>query len=689
MKLTVEAEGPVDIESDQLTYDRDQQLYDAHGGVEITRGSLSLRADHAQLSMVTKEMTAWGNVVLREGENVIECERLEINLNTQAGKIYQARLFLKDQNFHVIAGELEKLGENRYRILDGSFTTCDGERPPWKFTAKQLDVRADSSGVAKGPIFYIEDIPILYLPWGVFPIVRERQTGFLFPLLGYSSKYGPEIKTAFFWAMRKDMDSTLYLDYLGDRGFKEGLEYRYAFTGDTRGRANFYFIDDRVFGGNRYSFFLQHEQKLPYDSYLKWDINHVSDNQYTRDFDEDLPRGARIDSRSLKLLRSVLFGGKNWDRFSFLVDSEVFQNLTLDSNDITVQRLPDLSFYALPQSVFHTPLFFEFSSSYTNFWREKGVEAQRGDILPIISYPMRLFDVLKLDPSLGFRETLYYSYNDPTGTFKGWKSRENLEAGLQASLEFYRVYEAETSSKLSKLYQVARWMHTIEPVFTYQYSPRVNQRNLPIFDGVDQIPYVNEITYGITQSLVGRPEKVGAGAGAYEYARLMIYQSYSLGDPYLDSEGKKRSFSPIQAELWWNFAPRLYAQGDAGFSPYTGNFETFNFLITAKDQRNDAVQAQYRYTKDSVKEVNLIGRVKTIPPLNLFGSVRYNLIGHWKVENIYGLEYTGQCWTLGFFVEDLGQSPDGTQQKELKFKVYLQLLNLGFLGGQKPYPLTF
>ena len=110
VKVTVEAEGPMEIEADQLTYDRDQQLYDAQGGVEITRGTLSLKADHAQLNMATREMTAWGNVVLREGEDVIECERLEVNLNTQAGKIYQARLFLKDQNFHIVGRGVGEVG---------------------------------------------------------------------------------------------------------------------------------------------------------------------------------------------------------------------------------------------------------------------------------------------------------------------------------------------------------------------------------------------------------------------------------------------------------------------------------------------------------------------------------------------------------------------------------------------------
>ena len=97
-----------------------RRLYEAHGQVEVTRGDFSLKADHARLNMATKDLVAWGNVLLREGEDVIECQRLEVNLETRLGKIYQARLFLKDQNFHITGREAEKLGENHYRIRDGS-----------------------------------------------------------------------------------------------------------------------------------------------------------------------------------------------------------------------------------------------------------------------------------------------------------------------------------------------------------------------------------------------------------------------------------------------------------------------------------------------------------------------------------------------------------------------------------------
>jgi LPS-assembly protein len=684
-ELKAEEGETIDIEADELIYDREQQLYHANGQVEVIRGDLSLKAEHAQLNMATKELVAWGNVLLREGEDVLECERLEVNLNTRLGKIYRANLFLKDQNFHITGREMEKLGENVYRIRDGSFTTCDAERPPWKFTVKELEVTQGGSGIAKGSVLYLEDIPVLYFPWGSYPITKDRQTGFLFPRVVYSNDYGLEVKTAFFWAMRKDMDSTLYLDYLGKRGFKEGLEYRYAFTRDIKGKANFYFIDDQVYDNNRYAFFVQHDQKLPYGFYLKGDINYVSDNQYIRDFDEDLPWGSKIDSRSSNQLRSNVFGGKNWDQYSLLTDAEFFQDLTQESNEQTVQKLPQISFYAHPQSLFKTPFFWDLTSSYTNFWRQKGLEASRWDLFPTISYPVRLLDVLKLESSVGARETLYRPRNDPTNQLNEWKSRETFVADAEMSTEFYRVYDAKKISKISSLFGMAKWMHTIEPMVSYQYIPRVNQNDLPIFDEVDRIPYTNQITYGITQRLVGRPEKVGVESGPYEYARLNIFQSYSLGDPFeKDSSGRGRYFSDIQAQFWWNFGPYATARIDAGLSPYEWQLNTLNALVNIRDRRNDALQVQYLFTRDNIQQLNLDLRVVTIPSLYLFGSIRYNLLEKFRVESIYGVQYQAQCWILSFVVDDINGSPDGTQKKELKYEFRINLVGVGALG-RKPY----
>ncbi len=700
LKITKD-KGPVDIEADHLTYEKEGEVYEGHGNVEVNRGDFSLKADHARLKNAKKDLEAWGNVVLREGEDVLECERLEVNLDTQMGKVYQAKLFLKDQNFHITGREAQKLGENLYRVQDGSLTTCDAERPPWKFTAKELQVDVNGRGTAKGAIAYLENIPVLYLPMAIFPVKQERQTGILLPGVDLSSRVGPEVKSAFYWAMAKDMDATLYFDWLGDRGFKEGLEYRYAFTEETKGEAHFYFTDDKVFGGNRYAFFVKHQQAFPDGLYLKADINHTSDNQYVQDFDEDLPEDTKLDSRSLRQLRSVVFGGKNWDQFSLRVEGKVFQDLSQKSADQTPQVIPQASFVALPQTLFQTPLFYDVTSSYSNFWREQGVKSHREDFLPRISYPMRLFNVLKLESDVAFRETLYQPYDDPAGKFERFKSRELFEGGIQMSTEFYRVYSAAAIPAISSFYKVDKWMHTIEPTVSYRYIPPVDQRELVTFDDVDRIPFTSQITYGITQRLVGRPEKEGIDSGPYEYGKLRIFQAYSFGDPFVKNGKETGRFSNIQAEFWWNFKPNILARWDAQFDPTKGTLDRFNFLVNVKDGRNDAVQIQYRDTRNTTTEINFdpLGqpikdrkvrsinfdtRVKTIKDLYLYGGIRYNLLDNTRVESIYGAEYQSQCWTVAFTVEDRNRSPDGTQKRELKYQLLFNLLGLGS-AGQKSY----
>jgi LPS-assembly protein len=695
------AEGPVDIEADELAYDRETQTYEGHGQVELNRGDLSLKADHARLNMATKDLAAWGNVLLREGEDVIECQRLEVNLETRLGKMHQARLYLKDQNFHITGGEVDKLGENHYRIRDGSFTTCDAKRPPWKFTVKEIEVKEMALGgwgIAKGPIFYFEDIPILYFPWGTFPVRQERQSGFLMPSAGYSSTYGLKVNNGFYWAFAKNMDATFFLDYLGNRGFKEGVEYNYAFSRETKGQANVYFIHDQNLDKDRYAFFIEHEQKLPYDFYLKGNVNRVSDHQYFRDYkNEDLPETAKmaeIDSTSLNLLRSVIFGGKNWDQFSLLVNNEVFDNFTQRNNENTVQKLPQISFYAHPQSLFNTPFFYDMTSSYTNFWRERSVQSNRGDFFPAISYPVRFLNVLKFESDVGLRETFYRNYNDRTGIYEGWKSRETLEANAQMSAEFYRVYEAEALSKISDLFKVSKWMHTIEPAISYQYSPPVNQSDIPVYDEVDRIPYTNQITYGFTQRLVGKPETGGVYTGAVEYAKLKIFQSYSLRDPswfnpqFIDTQGKKHSFSNIEGQLWWNFSPYLSAYSDAEFNPYRGSFDLLNLSMAARDRRSDVVTMGYSIARGTFKEINLDARVKTIPPIYLFGSYYYNILEGLWVYWRFGAEYQTQCWSAGFVLEETNHSLDRSLKRELKYNFYFNLLNIG-TAGKKPYYMNY
>jgi lipopolysaccharide assembly outer membrane protein LptD (OstA) len=161
---------------------------------------------------------------------------------------------------------------------------------------------------------------------------------------------------------------------------------------------------------------------------------------------------------------------------------------------------------------------------------------------------------------------------------------------------------------------------------------------------------------------------------------LKIYQSYSVGDPYNIDEGKDRDFSNITGELWWRFGPYVAARADTEWNPYSGDFYRLNGTLVARDRRRDGIQIEYRNTQDQIEALNFYARVKTIDPLYLYGALRYNLLDNSWVERIYGIEYQAQCWSLGVVVDDIAGTADGTQQSELRVRVYFSLLGIGSLG---------
>jgi lipopolysaccharide assembly outer membrane protein LptD (OstA) len=198
-------------------------------------------------------------------------------------------------------------------------------------------------------------------------------------------------------------------------------------------------------------------------------------------------------------------------------------------------------------------------------------------------------------------------------------------------------------------------------------------------------------------------------SGPKEYAKLKIYQGYSLGDPFeRDSSGKARYFSDVVGEMWWNFGPYVSAHGDVKVSPYDGTVKQLNGLTTLRDGRNDALQIEYLKTKNvtievfdlntqsilavppagSIETLNFIARLRTIGSFYFFGGMRYDLQANQWTEKIYGSEYQAQCWTLGVAVEDKAASTTSFNQSELTLQVYLNLLGLGATGG-RPSPMKF
>jgi LPS-assembly protein len=694
------AEGPITMEADKLTYDQQGGFISLEGTVRIFYQNTTLQADKVIFYDKTRDVAAEGGVVLTEGEDILRCDRLEFNVDTKKGTVYQGRLFLKKKNFHITGSKAEKLGEQEYRVYDATLTSCDARVPYWKFTAKRLDVEIEGYAEGWWPGFKVKDIPVLYFPWAMFPLKRERQSGFLFPGFGSSSKWGPELSIPFYWAIAPNQDATFYLERIGDargRGFKEGAEYRYAWSKQAQGQIKGFYIWDEREDRSRWSIFADHDQTFPGRYYIKADVNWVSDKDYPVDFSEDIPGEALIDAWSRRQLESTLVLGKDWEwgalgtEFSYFRDLDFDTNPddpTFDDNRATMQRLPQTTFFLYQDQFLNTPLFYEMEAEGTHFWREELpqyplvslpddhiLKGGRIDLQPRLSVPLKPFDMVRFEPWVGYRETIYFP-NDPMGRYDDVTSREMYEAGASLGTTISRVFPLKAG-------KVQGLKHIIEPELVYEYIPRVDQWDNPFFDEKDRISRFNGIRWILTNYVIGK--EVGAdGEVTYpEYLYLKMQQGYNFSpdfslDPLLFYPEERQYLSNLVAEA--RISPFTWLSGtmDLEYNPHQRRLDVLNTGVDVTDKRGDHLDVEYRFSeRHEIESINTYLTIRTIDPLDFYFAYRHNLRDKTRIETVYGLDYRHQCWEISLRVHDINHQPDHTEGREVKVMVYITLTGLG------------
>jgi LPS-assembly protein len=682
------AEGPVTMEADKLTYDQKNGFISLEGKVRILYENTSLRAERVIFYEEARDVMAEGEVVLTEGDDILRCERMEFNIDTKKGVVYEARLFLKKKNFHITGNKAEKLGEMEYRVYDATLTSCDARVPSWKFSAERLDVEIE--GYAKGwwPGFHIKNIPVLYFPWAVFPVKRERQSGFLFPDFGSSSKWGPEITIPFYWAISPTQDATFYLERIGDargRGFKEGVEYRYAWSRRARGEIKGFYIWDEREDDSRWSIFADHDQSFPGRYYIKANVNWVSDNDYPVDFDNDIPGEALIDARSRNQLESTVMLGKDWEWGALGTEFSYFRDLepdpsddTIDHNRATMQRLPQVSFFLYQDRFLSTPLFYDMEAEGTYFWREElpanrsliaPGEILRGgriDLYPRLSVPLKPYDMMRFEPWVSYRETIYFP-DDPTERYDETTSRELYDVGASLATTISRVFPLKAG-------KVRGLKHIIEPEVVYTYIPKIDQWDNPYFDEEDRIPRTNEVKWMLTNYVIGKEVDDDGEVTYPEYGYLKLYQGYDFAHN-LPSEARLSNFV---AEA--RFSPVRWLSGamDLEYNPHRRRLDVFNAGVTFRDKRGDYLDAEYRLSKrHQVEAINTTLGIRIIDPLDFYFAYRHNLRDQIRIETVYGLDYRHQCWAISLRLHDINRSPDRRRDDEIKVMVYVTLTGMG------------
>ena len=175
--LEADQESPIALVADSLTYDSVEDSYEAKGDVVLRQGEVELKSDTLLWQAATQDASAEGAVELEDIDTKVLGSSIQYNMATRQGQVRDGRLFVREGNFHLSGQQIEKEGQFEYSVKEGSFTTCDGEIPDWKFSADEVDITVGGYARAKHVWFHVKDVPVLYVPYLTFPVKTERESG--------------------------------------------------------------------------------------------------------------------------------------------------------------------------------------------------------------------------------------------------------------------------------------------------------------------------------------------------------------------------------------------------------------------------------------------------------------------------------------------------------------------------------
>lgn len=643
--------GRIAIWADSLSHDQENDTYRAKGNVMIIWQETILIADSAYLSEADNEAVAEGKVRLVKGGDVLHCDRIKINLLTDEGEVTNGDYYSRKSNFHMKGQKMIKLGEDKYRLEHGTFTTCDGNNPSWKFVADNMDVSMEDYAVGTNTIFYIKDVPSFYTPYILFPVQRERQSGFLFPHFGNTSKKGLNFDIPYYWAISPSQEATIDIDVETKRGVGNGIEYAYKRNNDSLGKLYEYSIYDTSQNKGRGNLVAQQQEWLSPSLVFKTDVDLISDRNFFLDFSEE----NGVYNR--QILDSSVSLTKNWQNYSLAGEFRYVNDLVATTNQTTLEKLPEINFTAVRQKLPGIPLYLALDSSFVNFYRDNDVRGQRINLRPYATAYLAMPAGLEFSAWGGYRERLYNAYHAGVGeSGNGSRGIGIADAGATVTTSLSRIYDTAWGA-LKKI------KHTMVPEVGYSFVEEKNQDTLPFFDYNDRELGGSVASWSITNYLTGKFQE-GEGPAVYrDLLYLRLSQAYQIRgvtkDPLTGTprdvlaivdEGKRLTDVRIEARI--TPIKDLSIFTDSRYNPYDTRFSSVTTGFDLKDDKENKVGISYRNARDQFEYLEGRLGVSLIKPFVFNYTARYSFDKPGFLETIYSLEYKQQCWGVSFSYYD-------------------------------------
>lgn len=643
------------INADHMDQNLTDGIYTADGNVVVLWKGMDLVANKVRYAAMTHILEASGSVVLTKGSTVLKGKKLVLNMDTGRAEMDSTLLTIRETGMKITSEKLIRINESEFSATGTELTSCDMPDPSWKFGAEKLKFNLLGYATGRNVIFYVKDIPVLYLPWIAFPVVLEKRSGLLFPQFGYSQKRGMQLGIPVYWVISPSQDLQLNLDMMSRRGAGTGLDYRYIRKRGSEGEIKAYTIYDQLDDKWRWQLTQKHKEIFSSSANLRMDVDVTGDRAFLNDFGDKSGEYNRQNSDSTLNILNM------WQNYAVTAYMRYDQDLYAADNRATLQTLPSLSMAGVRQSIFSMPLYFDFDGSADNFHRDSGVNGQRAHLFPRLNILQSYNGYLNATLFAGAHIRGYATdRNDISTDVKATSGDVLPEAGVRLSTSLTRIYDTD-------FHLLKKIRHEIIPEISYGYVPEHDQQRLPFYDYTDRIIHTNMITLSATSLMNGK--FVTDDTTEYrEISRVKLSANYALDGERRDLLTMVESQRPwsdlmLESDTW--LTKQLRVTFDSRYNLYENNLSTAVAGINLDDQKGNSISVAYQMARNEVEYLE--GRLSTrlIRPFNLSYTGRYSFDRGDFLEGVYAAEYRHKCWSVNLAVH---QRP-GNQSVTVNFNL--------------------
>jgi lipopolysaccharide assembly outer membrane protein LptD (OstA) len=319
-----------------IDYDVESKTLKLVGNAEIRYQDITLNADTITYLINDGLLVATGKPQLLERKDTTVGESMIYNIKTKRGRVKYASAHMDDSYFN--GNKIVKTDNNELYIDEGDYTTCANiDTPDYFFYGKDVKVIPNKQVISRPVVFALSGAPVATLPYFLFPLEHNRQSGMLTPIYGGHPESGGYIDNIGYYFVPNDyMDFSTWAriqefrDFVLNGSTRYSMKYwlsgsitgRYATGGDFMAKSDQWSID------------FSHNQNITPDGNLTLNGGGgvVGAKSFYRSFSEDSSQLLNQTTRANLALSQRIpainaSAGLSWSRDQNLMNGAVSENL--------------------------------------------------------------------------------------------------------------------------------------------------------------------------------------------------------------------------------------------------------------------------------------------------------------------------------------------------------------------------